>query len=247
MGGCVGSPGGGRRGSGSASAFSESSLAGHATKNKPLNADKQVRWKSDIPLSLGQLEAKREEFWDTAPAFEGKAEIWAALRAAVEAWLREDVPMAQAILDGAGVSLPGGSLSECYDELGSRYSIPVYCLSFPLNLLPQEDRTDSPADFSEPLQGGTESPATGQDLKVKIRVSATGEDARLVVNTLETVGMAKRKLADQEGVGEPASQRWYFGGKMLGDKMAMGDTGVPQGYVIQCVVNTIDFDVIPSQ
>ena len=27
-----------------------------------------------------QLKRKREEYWDTAPAFEGKAEIWAALK-----------------------------------------------------------------------------------------------------------------------------------------------------------------------
>ena len=75
--------------------------------------------------------------------------------------------LAQAILDGAGISLPGGlrvkslwkllqtsektisdfikdnlktflwpgSLVECYDELGTRYSIPVYCLSLPVNLV----------------------------------------------------------------------------------------------------------------
>ena len=69
--------------------------------------------------------------------------------------------LAQAILDGAGISLPGGikgrlfwglfetfspgvlwwafhppgSLVECYDELGTRYSIPVYCLSLPINLV----------------------------------------------------------------------------------------------------------------
>jgi hypothetical protein len=34
------------------------------------------RWKSDIPLTNGQLQSKRDEFWDTAPAFEGKQEIW---------------------------------------------------------------------------------------------------------------------------------------------------------------------------
>ena len=27
-----------------------------------------------------QLKRKRDEFWDTAPAFEGKVEIWAALK-----------------------------------------------------------------------------------------------------------------------------------------------------------------------
>ena len=73
-------------------------------------------------MTEGQLKSKRDEFWDTAPAFEGKAEIWAALKAAVEATettpQEEDFQLAQAILDGAGVSLPHGSLVECYDELG---------------------------------------------------------------------------------------------------------------------------------
>ena len=49
-----------------------------------------LRWKSDVPLTEAQLRSKREEFWDTAPAFEGKTEIWAALKAAVEAATRED-------------------------------------------------------------------------------------------------------------------------------------------------------------
>jgi len=38
----------------------------------------------------------------------GKPEIWAALKASSEAVGREDYQMAQALLDGAGVSLPGG-------------------------------------------------------------------------------------------------------------------------------------------
>ena len=33
-----------------------------------------------------------------------------------------------------------GSLVECYDELGTRYSIPVYCLSWPINLINEADR-----------------------------------------------------------------------------------------------------------
>merc|ERR1711971_698886 len=103
-------------------------------------------------MGEAQLRSKREEFWDTAPAFEGKTEIWAVLKAAVDAATREDQALAQAILDGAGISLPGGSLVECYDELGTRYSIPVYCLSNPLNLVQESDR-DSPAEYSEPVPG----------------------------------------------------------------------------------------------
>lgn len=32
---------------------------------------------------------------------------------------------------------PTGALTDCYDELGTRYQLPVYCLSFPLNILPR--------------------------------------------------------------------------------------------------------------
>ena len=106
-------------------------------KNRPLRHEK-IRWKSDMPLTEGQLKSKRDEFWDTAPAFEGKAEIWAALKAATEATETQPEPdyqLAQAILDGACISLPHGSLNECYDELGTRYTIPVYCLSYPINIV----------------------------------------------------------------------------------------------------------------
>jgi len=249
MGGCVGTHSGGRRNSGSASGLSDSSLA-PVTKNKPLKPDK-MRWKSDIPLTDGQLMSKRDEFWDTAPAFEGKTEIWVALKAAVDATFKDDISLAQAILDGAGISLPGGSLAECYDEWGTRYSIPVYCLSNPLNLVQESDR-DSPAEYSEPVPGsassGPGSELVGEELKVKVRLSSTGDDVRLVLNTAETIGMAKRKLQDQEGCGEPRWQRWYFGGKLLVDRSRVGEANVPQGYVIQCIINThLDFDVIATK
>lgn len=112
-----------------------------------------------------------------------------------------------------------GCLGECYDEWGTRYTIPVYCLSNPLNLVIQADR-DSPAEFSEPIltsaSASVEKLRTGEDVKVKVRLSTTGEDVRIVLNTMETIGMAKKKLQDQEGVQDPSTQRWYFGGKLLG-------------------------------
>ena len=53
-------------------------------------------------------------------------------------------------------------------------------------------------------------------IQVKVRLSTTGLDVRLLLNTAETIGMAKRKLQEQEGCQEPRWQRWYFGGKLLG-------------------------------
>ncbi len=226
------------------------------TKNRPLRHER-VRWKSDVPLTEGQLKSRRDEFWDTAPAFEGKAEIWMALKAAAEAAeTGEDYELAQAILDGAGVSLPHGSLVECYDELGTRYVIPVYCLSRPLNLSADdgdgsggggdgdaEDDRDSPAEHSEPVE------KEGKELKVRLRVSLTSGDIRMVVNTAETVASAKRRLHESHGpkIPEPARQRWYYGGKLLRDRHRLGSASISAGHVIQCVVSKIDFDVIQAK
>jgi hypothetical protein len=68
------------------------------------------KWKSDIPLTETQLRSKREEFWDTAPAFEGRKEIWDALKAAAYALETGDHVLAQAIVDGANISLSHGNL-----------------------------------------------------------------------------------------------------------------------------------------
>lgn len=76
-------------------------------KNHPL-CQEVIRWKSDIPLTNGQLRSKRDEFWDTAPAFDGRKEIWDALRAAATAYEACDFELAQAILDGANISVPNG-------------------------------------------------------------------------------------------------------------------------------------------
>lgn len=61
-----------------------------------------------MPLTEGQLRSKRDEFWDTAPAFDGRKEIWDALRAAKLAAESLDFELSQAILDGASISVPNG-------------------------------------------------------------------------------------------------------------------------------------------
>lgn len=76
-------------------------------KNQKLKHER-VKWKSDLALTDGQLRSKRDEFWDTAPAFEGRREIWDALKAASYAAETSDYTLAQAIVDGASISLPNG-------------------------------------------------------------------------------------------------------------------------------------------
>lgn len=103
-------------------------------KNKKLKKDFIKNFKFDRKITENQLNSKRDEFWDTAPAFEGKIEIWAALKAAVEAYEQKNFQLAQAIIDSANIILPKGFLNDCYDELGNRYQIPIYVLAKPINL-----------------------------------------------------------------------------------------------------------------
>ncbi|XP_061092227.1 ubiquitin domain-containing protein 1-like isoform X2 [Conger conger] len=101
MGGCVGSH---HDSSGSLNENSDGTGVALG-RNQPLKRD-TPKWKSDYPMTDGQLRSKRDEFWDTAPAFDGRKEIWDALRAAAHAFESNDHELAQAIIDGASITLP---------------------------------------------------------------------------------------------------------------------------------------------
>lgn len=110
---------------------------GQFHKNKLL---KRGLHKENVKIENGwtfaELEKQRTAFWDTAPAYDGKIEIWQALKAAVtaiqdSASCSPDYEHAQIILDSVGVTLPNGSLENCYDELGTQYSIPIWVIVTP--------------------------------------------------------------------------------------------------------------------
>ncbi|CAB1353039.1 unnamed protein product [Coregonus sp. 'balchen'] len=240
-------------------------------------------------MTDGQLRSKRDEFWDTAPAFEGRKEIWDALRAAAQAFESNDHELAQAIIDGASITLPHGretdgqtassgmymsrsgygsvfsvvcspcepggaqdtscllcsiirsaivcsdtpwrngcALTECYDELGNRYQLPVYCLSPPVNIIEEKSDLES-LEVSEPP------PSEGHECQLRLRLS-TGRDLRLAVRTTDTVQHMKRRLQAVEGVAA-ATQRWFFSGRPLTDKMKLEELKISRDYVVQVIVS----------
>ncbi|XP_016383169.1 ubiquitin domain-containing protein 1-like isoform X2 [Sinocyclocheilus rhinocerous] len=218
MGGCVGRESSESRGHGSRK---------RGGRNEPLKKDK-LKWKSDYPMTEGQLRSKRDEFWDTAPAFEGRKEIWDALKAAAVALECNDHELAQAIVDGANITLPHGSLTECYDELGNRYQLPVYCLAPPVNLITERSEEDL-SDNPEPLT------TQKKEFQLKVRLS-TGKDVRLNASMTDNIGLLKKQLQAQEDI-DLAHQRWFFSGKLLTDKTRLQDTKIQKDFVIQVIVN----------
>ncbi|KAK8551451.1 hypothetical protein V6N13_119910 [Hibiscus sabdariffa] len=108
------------------------------TESKQTSGDdivKKIRkpkpWKHSELITRAQLARIRDEFWDTAPHYGGRKEIWDALRAAAEA----ELILAQAINDSAGVIVQNDDLTICYDERGAEYELPKYVLSEPINLI----------------------------------------------------------------------------------------------------------------
>ncbi|XP_027697611.1 ubiquitin domain-containing protein 2 isoform X2 [Vombatus ursinus] len=159
MGGCVGAQ---HDSSGSLNENSEGTGVALG-RNQPLKKEKP-KWKSDYPMTDGQLRSKRDEFWDTAPAFEGRKEIWDALKAAAHAFENNDHELAQAIIDGANITLPHGALTECYDELGNRYQLPVYCLAPPINMIEEKSDIET-LDIPDPP------PNSGYECQLRLRLS----------------------------------------------------------------------------
>ncbi|CAG5910131.1 unnamed protein product [Menidia menidia] len=227
---------------------------GRGGRNEPLKKERP-KWKSDYPMTEGQLRSKRDEFWDTAPAFEGRKEIWDALKAAAVALECNDHELAQAIVDGASITLPHGTLTECYDELGNRYQLPVYCLAPPVNLISErsdEDPGDSPEPLAAPkkefqLKVPTRANRGGHK-KGRARVSShsvshspqvrlsTGKDLRLSASMADSIGQLKKQLQAQELI-DVGHQRWFFSGKLLTDKTRLQDTKIQKDFVIQVIVN----------
>ncbi|XP_071544023.1 ubiquitin domain-containing protein 1 isoform X2 [Panulirus ornatus] len=227
MGGCVGTAREGSASSRTSSGERSTSLRG---KNVPLRHER-IRWKSDMPLTEGQIRSKRDEFWDTAPAFEGRREIWDALKAAALAVENHDYDLAQAIIDGANITLPNGALTDCYDELGTRYQLPVYCLSYPLNILQRSPDKDG--------ENETEASVEGEENVLKIRLSTTSKDVKLTVRSTDTIATAKRKLDMQEDL-NGSRQRWFYSGKLLGDRLLVCECNIQHSFIVQAII-TEDF------
>jgi len=84
-----------------------------------------------------------------------------------------------------------GYLTDCYDELGNRYQLPVYVLSHPSNLLREDSEEDNLAD------GAEEDP--GEEVIIKLRLSS-GKDLKLTVRNRHTIKQIKQTLAKVENI-----------------------------------------------
>jgi len=146
-----------------------------------------------------------------------------------------------------------GSLEDCYDELGSRYQLPVYVLSAPTNL--QLDSSDVD-EHPEKLSPSFKKRKRGSELPMRLQLS-TGSVMRLTARTNDSVLLVKQHVASSAGI-TVNCVRLYFAGKQLSDNTRLKDAGLRKNYTLQAVlsdarlsktslqVDTTDVDVMDS-
>ncbi|KAI6656690.1 Squalene synthase [Oopsacas minuta] len=189
----------------------------------------QPVWEGGTDVTRDTLEEKRIEFWETAPAFGGQEEVWSALRSATEFAERGDYSMAQAIIDGVGIILPNGYLSQSYDERGHQYVIPNYCLARPKS--PRRHAYDP--GLSPSRKYITEDEELKIELDTKIRIRLDGrKDIKLEVNSEDTIISCKRRLSLVENV-SVSSQLWCHSGKVLKNSQILREVNIPCDHMVQ--------------
>ncbi|KAI8321471.1 hypothetical protein GQ54DRAFT_311725 [Martensiomyces pterosporus] len=142
-----------------------------------------IRWRAEQPMTSSELHRQREAFWDTAPVYEGRAEVWQALRLACES---DDRALAPAILESAGISVPTGRLIDgAYDELGACYRIPKYCLCAPVNMVDDNDA------------GGSNGYTSSSYLLQRERSLRDNESIRALAALAEEVGATGRSSSEE--------------------------------------------------
>jgi len=191
-------------------------------KGQQLLRRTHITWASSTPMSQGDLEKQRREFWETAAAFGGKEEAWEAIKGAMEVWDR-DLDLARAILDCAGIMMPVGELSQAYDELGFRYAIPDYCFNAPSNLTATKDtaaipisRRSSRASLSMKSQSFSEEACKGPMKRLTIRLN-TGLDITVElkpsIKTIEDLSKAAIKNIGPDVMAEGKRLLFFYSGK----------------------------------
>ena len=125
-----------------------------------------------------------------------------------------------------------GSLEDCYDELGTRYQLPVYVLSAPTNLqLDSSDVDDAP----ERLSPSCKERKRGSELSIRLQLSS-GSTLRLTLRSNDSVLLVKQHVSAAAAV-TVDDVRLFFAGKQLTDNTRLKDAGLRKNYTLQAVLS----------
>ena len=131
----------------------------------------------------------------------GSAEIWAALRSMVKSLQGGNVTEAQVLLDAVECTCPNGMLWRgVFDNRGQWYKIPEWIVIEPAGLVEENDLKDEAGSVGEDEDKDIEIEDLGDEVKVKCRMSNTGEDYIVHMRRGERVSSLVTKLQAKAAV-----------------------------------------------
>ena len=131
-----------------------------ANQYSGLGVKRTAAWEADITrLELAQ---ERERFW--ASRMEGSRSVWLLLRQAVEA----DHLSAAMILQTGHVAVQNASMALCLDNRGTRYELPPFVLTDPMQFSEDKETMSRKA--------GNNKPEPVKAIEVKLRNMTTQKD-----------------------------------------------------------------------
>lgn len=175
-----------------------------------LGVKRTAAWEADVTRL--ELTQERERFW--ASRMEGSRSVWLLLRQAVEA----DHLSAAMILQTGHVAVQNGSMALCVDSRGSRYELPPFVLTDPMQFSEDKETMSRKA--------GNNKPEPIKSIEVKLRSMTTQKDQVVSVRNDQTVGEVKALLPDK-------GCRLFFGGKEMKDGEQLLEYRIRSGMVVQ--------------
>lgn len=130
-------------------------------------------------------------------------------------------------------------MTDAYDELGCHYSIPVYCISKPSNMITVDllnEQLTGATDNSNPPNSFQLDEVISDPLIIKIRLSNQSKDIKLTVSSSDTIYRVKQRLEKAtDGVSADKCTLLYSG-RILSDTGIIGQIDIPKGFIIQAIV-----------
>jgi len=211
-------------------------------------------WTSRPQLTREEVMKRREEYYDTRVS--GRVEIWDILRLAVETMENGDLPSAQEIINASGITIPTGNLIHgAYDELGTRYELPEYCVSIPRNMIISQPETEKCANGISDSGGEAENLTEIQKRRNSKGKQVIYENMKTyrVVARLSDRGGPKADISVTFGEGQPLTHiireimekgklgpaqkiKIAYLGKMLLEHQSLLSQGWVEGHIINALV-----------
>lgn len=191
-------------------------------------------WDEELPnISREKLTRARKGFWESRTT--GEQQMWQCLKMACEV---EDAETARQICSSAGLSRWAREKASdifCFDELGNRYDVPMFCMCEPRNLVEGPIESDDVAlhEADQHKDGVNDEDEVMMGLSV--RMTNRQKDIKLRAEASLSILELKEVLEEETKVPVADMRVLYMGG-ILQNHLTLASAKVKDNGIMQVFV-----------